>query len=115
MRLCKILTSIRTSGITPYADLRSSNGGNHRNLGVRLDVDAFGYFCYHHIAEPLADADERACRQASMVGSGARMHEYVAGTCDGNPLAGVSMHAHSSLTGRRFMPPMQWAEVYNLY
>ena len=114
-RLYKILTSIRTSGITPYTDLRSSNGGNHRNLDVRLDVDAFWHFCYHHISEPLADADEKARQQESAVGSGARMHEYMAGTCDGNPLAGVSMDVHSSHMGRMFMPPMQWAEVHNLY
>ena len=43
------------------------------------------------------------------------MHEYIAGTCDGNPLAGASMNVHSNHMGRRFMPPMQWAEVYNHY
>ena len=37
---------------------------------------------------------KKARQQESAVGSGARMHEYMAGTCDGNPLAGVSMDVH---------------------
>ena len=73
------------------------------------------HVCYHHIAEPLADADEKARQQELWVGSGARMHEYLAGACDGNPLDGVPMDVHSSDMGRKFMSPMQWAEVHNLY
>eukprot|EP00974_Lingulodinium_polyedra_P087193 8453303-Lingulodinium_polyedra.AAC.1 len=42
-------------------------------------------------ATTFADADEKARLQESVVGSGARVHEYVAGICDGNPLVGVSM------------------------
>ena len=82
-RLRKIMKSVRTSGISPYTDLRSSNGDNLRNSDLRLGVDAFWHFCYHHVAEPLADADPKALREET-VGSGARVLEYVAGT-NGNP------------------------------
>ena len=51
-KLLKIVKSMRTSGICPYSDLRSSNCNNLRNSDVRLGVDAFWYFCYHHVAEP---------------------------------------------------------------
>ena len=36
MRLRKIMRSVRTSGICPYSDLRSSNGSNdlQRDLGI---------------------------------------------------------------------------------
>ena len=84
-RLRKIMKSVRTSGICPYSDLRSSNGGNLRHSDVRLGVDAFWHFCYHHIAEPLAYSDPKALGEE--VGSGARVLEYVAGT-DGTPLLG---------------------------
>ena len=77
------MKSARTSGICPYSDLRSSNGNNLRHQDKRLGVDAFWHFCYHHVAEPLADADAKALREET-VGSGARVLEYVAGT-DGNP------------------------------
>ena len=43
------------------------------------------------------------------------MHEYMDGAADDNPLAGVSMDVHSSRMGRRFVPPIQWAEVHNIY
>ncbi len=112
VRLTKILTAIRTSGICPYTDLRCTNGGNQRSQQLRLDVDAFWHFCYHHVAEPLADADEKA-RLEESVGSGARMMEYVAGR-DGNPLAGASLDLHRNVD-RRFMPPMTWAEVHQMY
>jgi hypothetical protein len=82
-RLGKIMKSVRTSGICPYSDLRSSNGGNDLQRDLRLGVDAFWHFCYHHVAEPLADADAKALREET-VGSGARVLEYVAGT-EGNP------------------------------
>ena len=39
-RLTKTLRSIRTSGICPYSDLRSLNGGSERHVELRLDVDA---------------------------------------------------------------------------
>ena len=58
-------------------------------MELRLDVDACWHFCYHHVAEPLADADEKA-RLEETVGSGARIMEYVAGS-SGNPLAGATL------------------------
>ena len=85
-RLHKIVKSARTNGICPYSDLRSSNGSNDLNRELRLCVDAFWHFCYHHVAEPLADADAMALREET-VGSGARVLEYVAGT-NGNPCWG---------------------------
>ena len=39
-RLTKTLRSIRTSGICPYSDLRSLNGGSAWQVELRLDVDA---------------------------------------------------------------------------
>ena len=74
------------------------------HVELRLDVDAFWHFCYHHVAEPLADADEKA-RLEETVGSGARMLEYVAGS-SGNPLVGATLHldrsvARSKMLGRR--------------
>ena len=86
VRLVNIMKSVRTSGICPYSDQRSSNGDHLRNSDVRLGVDAFRHFCYHHVAEPLADADPKALREET-VGSGARVLEYVAGT-NGTPLLG---------------------------
>ena len=68
--------------------------------------------CYHHVAEPLADADAKALREET-VGSGARVLEYVAGT-DGNPLAGATLDLNHN-AGRRYMPPMSWPEVYQMY
>ena len=79
VRLVKIMKSVRTSGICPYSDLRSSNGDNLRNSDARLGVDAFWHFCYHHVAEPLADADPRALREDA-VGSGCSC----AGVCGGH-------------------------------
>ena len=79
---------------------------------LRLGVDAFWHFCYHHVAEPLADADANALKEET-AGPGARVLEYVAGT-DGNPLAGVTMHLYHN-AGRRYMPPMTWDEVYQMY
>ena len=111
-RLGKIMKSVRTSGICPYSDLRSSNGGNGLHRDLRLGVDAFWHLCYHHVAEPLADADAKALREET-VGSGARVLEYVAGT-DGNPLAGATLDLYHN-AGRRYMPPMTWAEVYQMY
>ena len=72
-------------------------------------LNRFG-ICYHHVAEPLADADKRALNEES-AGPGAHVLEYVAGT-DGNPLAGVTMHLYHN-AGRRYMPPMTWEEVYD--
>ena len=111
-RLTKILTYIRTSGICPYSDLRSTNGGSTWHEDLRLDVDAFWHFCYHHVAEPLADADEKA-RLEETDGSGARMVEYVAGS-GGHPLAGATLDLYRDVD-RRFMPPMTWAEVHQMY
>ena len=88
-RLAKIMKSVRTSGICPYSDLRSSNGNNLRHKDKRLGVDAFWHFCYHHVAEPLADADAKALREET-VGSGAHVLEYAAGN-NGNPLAGAAL------------------------
>ena len=88
-RLRKIMKSVRTSGICPYSDLRSLNGNNALQCDLRLGVDAFWHFCYHHVAEPLADADAKALREET-VGSGARVLEYVAGP-DGIPLAGATL------------------------
>ena len=87
-RLRKIMKSVRTSGICPYSDLRSLNGNNDLQCDLRLGVDAFWHFCYHHIAEPLACNDPQALQEE--VGSGARVLEYVAGT-NGNPLAGATL------------------------
>ena len=111
-RLRKVVKSVRTSGISPYSDLRSLNGNNDLQCDLRLGVDSFWHFCYHHVAEPLADADEKALKEES-AGPGARVLEYVAGT-DGNPLAGVTMHLYHH-AGRRYMPPMTWEEVYDMY
>ena len=82
----------------------------HREL--RLDVDAFWHLCYHHVAEPLADADAKALREKT-AGSGARVLEYVAGT-NGNPLAGATLDLYHN-AGRKYMPPMSWPEVYTMY
>ena len=82
----------------------------HRDF--RLGVDAFWHFCYHHVAEPLADADAKALKEET-AGPGARVLEYVAGT-DGNPLAGVTAHLYHN-AGRGYMPPMTWDEVYQMY
>ena len=82
-RLRKIMKSVRTSGICPYSDLRSLNGNNDLQCDLRLGVDAFWHFCYHHVAEPLADADPKALKEET-AGPGARVLEYLAGT-DGNP------------------------------
>ena len=81
------------------------------HVGLRFDVDAFWHFCYHHVDEPLADADEKA-RLEETVGSGARMMEYVAGS-SGNPLAGATLDLYRNVD-RRFMPPMTWAEVHEM-
>ena len=43
-RLGKIMKSVRTSGICPYSDLRSSNCGNVLHRDLRLGVDAFWHF-----------------------------------------------------------------------
>ena len=83
-RLCQIMKSVRTSGICPYSDLRSSNGNNDLQCDLRLGVAAFWHFCHHHDAEPLAYADAKALKEET-AGPGARVLEYVAGT-DGNPL-----------------------------
>ena len=107
-RMRKILASARTSGLCPYSDLRKENGGNDRNNMLRLQADAFWHFCYHYVAEPLADADERA-RTAESMGNGARMVEYITGR-EGNPLASSAMDLHNRVD-RRFMPPMTWSEV----
>ena len=83
-RLGNIMKSVQTSGICPYSDLRSLNGNNDLQCDLRLGVDAFWHFCYHHVAEPLADdADANALKEET-AGPGARVLEYVAGT-DGNP------------------------------
>ena len=111
-RLRKIMKSMRTSGICPYSDLRSLNGNNDLQCDLRLGVDAFWHFCYHHVAEPLADADAKALKEET-AGPGARVLEYVAGT-DGNPLAGVTLDLYHN-AGRRYMPPMTWDEVYQMY
>ena len=91
-RLAKIMKSVRTSGICPYSELRSSNGGNDLHRDLRLGVDAFWHFCYHPVAEPIADADAKALKEES-AGTGARVMKYVAGT-DGTPLAGVTTHLY---------------------
>ena len=93
----------------PYSDLRSSNGNNLRNSDIRLGLDAFWQFSYHHIPGPLADVDPKALR-GETVGSGARVLEYVAGT-NGNPLAGATLDLYHN-AGRKYMPPMSWPEVY---
>ena len=79
---------------------------------LRLAVDAFWHFCYHCVAEPLADADAKALREET-VGRGARVLEYEAGT-DGNPLAGATLDLYHN-AGRKYMPPMSWPEVYIMY
>ena len=68
--------------------------------------------CYHHVAEPLADADAKALREET-VGNGARVMEYVAGT-NGNPLAAATLDLYQN-AGRKYMPPMSWPEVYQMY
>ena len=40
-RLGKNMKSVRTSGIFPYSDLRSSNGMNDLQCDLRLGVDAY--------------------------------------------------------------------------
>ena len=104
-RLAKIMKSVRTSGICPYSDLRSSNGGNDLHRDLRLGVDAFWHFCYHHVAEPLADVDPKALKE-EIAGPGARVLEYVAGTdgtphCWGNvapiPQRGQEVHASDDM------------------
>ena len=111
-RLCKIMKSVRTSGICPYSDLRSLNGNNDLQCDLRLGVDAFWHSCYHHVAEPLADADPKAMREEA-VGNGARVLEYVAGT-NGNPLAEATLDLYHH-AGRKCMPPMSWLEVHIMY
>ncbi len=71
-RLAKTMKSVRTSGICPYSGLRSLNGNNDLQRDLRLGVDAFWHFCYHHVAEPLADADVKALQEET-AGSGARI------------------------------------------
>ena len=71
-RLRKIMKSVRTSGICPYSDLRSSNGNNDLQCDLHLGVDAFWHFCYHPVAEPIADADAKALKEES-AGTGARV------------------------------------------
>eukprot|EP00974_Lingulodinium_polyedra_P015580 1508995-Lingulodinium_polyedra.AAC.1 len=39
--------------------------------------------------------------------------EYVAGT-SGNPSAGATLDLYQ-IAGRRYMPPMTWVEVYQMY
>ena len=77
------------------------------HVELRLDVDAFWHFCYHQVAEPLADADEKA-RLQETVGSGARIIEYVTGS-GGNPFAGATLDLYRHVD-RRCMPPMTWGE-----
>ena len=89
--LRKMLKSVRTSGICPYSDLRSLNGNNDLQCDLRLGVDAFWHFCYHHVAEPLANADAKALKEET-AGPGARVLEYVAGT-DGTPLLPAQLPA----------------------
>ena len=71
-RLRKIMKSVRTSGICPYSDLRSPNGNNDLQCDLRLGVNAFWHFCYHHVAETLADADPKALKE-EIAGPGARL------------------------------------------
>ena len=53
-RLRKIMKSMRTSGICPYSDLRSSNGNNDVQRDLRLGVDAFW-----HMLPPCRGAPRR--------------------------------------------------------
>ena len=94
-----------------YSDLRSSNCGHGLHRELRLGVDAFWHFCYHHIAQPLAHADPKALGEE--VGSGARVLECVAGT-NGKPLAGATLDLYHN-AARKYMPAMTWPEVFQMY
>ena len=111
-RLKNVMRSMRTSGICPYSDNRSTNGGSTQHQDMRLDADSFWHFADHHFAEPLADADEKA-RLEEGASSGARVLEYVAGS-GGNPLAGATLDLYRGVD-RRYMPPTSWADVHTLY
>ena len=91
---------------SPYSDLRSSNGNNDLQCDLHLGVDAFWHFCYHPVAEPIADADAKALKEES-AGTGARV------MTDTTPIAGVTTHLYHN-AGRRYMPPMTWDEVYQM-
>ena len=112
-RLHRMLEHISWGGLTPPADLRSSNGGSHHHETKSLDADAYLNYLYQNVAVDGPEPDDDACVELFEPGMGAKIYEWVEGHT--NPCAKSCIGLDGEKVSARYLPYCSWVEFYEGY